>query len=70
MFRVMETGLHLSHPQPDVETAPVKTGAFYIVFNTLSSLWLRAGVAHNNAARVSKRSTCSATAHLRARYCY
>lgn len=38
MFRVMETGHQLSHPQPDVETTPVKTGAFYIVFNTLSSL--------------------------------
>ena len=37
MFRVTETGLHLSHPHPEVETTPVKTGAFYIVFNKLSS---------------------------------
>ncbi len=42
MFRVMETGLRVTHPLPDVETTPVKTGAFYIVFNILSSLrsWL------------------------------
>jgi len=40
MFRVLETGLQWTHPQPEVDTTPLKTGAFYIVFNTLSSLRL------------------------------
>jgi len=40
MYRVLETALQLCHSQPDVSTTPVKTGAFYIVFNTLSSLRL------------------------------